>query len=154
VKPSAIIVDIDGTLADCSHRLKYFQSKPKDWPAFEAGQVDDKPIDDIRYLVTCMREVEGLNESKIIFVTGRNERTRRSTDKWLQDYVGMWVLDRQLLMRPDKDYRQDFEVKRDIYRDQIRDCYEVRFVLEDRQQCVDMWRAEGLTCLQVAKGDY
>lgn len=32
-----IIFDIDGTLADCSHRLHWIQSKPKNWNAFFAG---------------------------------------------------------------------------------------------------------------------
>ena len=30
----------------------------------------------------------------------------------------------------------------------------VWFVLEDRKVVVDMWRKEGLTCLQVAAGEF
>ena len=34
------------------------------------------------------------------------------------------------------------------------DYKDIWFVLEDRQCVVDMWRGEGLTCLQVAPGDF
>jgi hypothetical protein len=33
-----ILVDIDGTLADCTHRLHHIQKQPKDWDAFFAGR--------------------------------------------------------------------------------------------------------------------
>ena len=32
--------------------------------------------------------------------------------------------------------------------------YNVHFVLDDRQQVVDMWRSLGLTVFQVAEGDF
>ena len=31
---------------------------------------------------------------------------------------------------------------------------DVLMTVDDRQRVVDMWRAEGLTCLQVAPGDF
>ena len=57
-------------------------------------------------------------------------------------------------MREDTDHRPDWQVKREIYEREIKDKYNVIGVFEDRQQCVDMWRSLGLTCFQVAKGDY
>ena len=32
--------------------------------------------------------------------------------------------------------------------------YNVKFVLDDRNRVVEMWRSLGLTCLQVADGDF
>jgi hypothetical protein len=146
MKPSAIIVDLDGTLTDCSHRLKYFKGPEKDWAKLEAGIPEDGPIRPIIELVNRYKN------GKIIFVTGRAERTRADTLHWIYDHTGLKCFD--LLMRPDDDYREDWQVKRDTYNRLIAPFYNVRFVLEDRQQCVDMWREKGLTCLQVAKGDY
>lgn len=57
-------------------------------------------------------------------------------------------------MRPDGDHRPDYVIKREIYEREIKDKYDVIGVFEDRQRCVDMWRALGLTCFQVAPGDY
>jgi hypothetical protein len=37
-----IVFDIDGTLANIEHRLHHVRSKPKNWPAFDAGIPNDK----------------------------------------------------------------------------------------------------------------
>ena len=57
-------------------------------------------------------------------------------------------------MRADRDFREDSVVKYEIYRDHIRDNYNIKFVLDDRQRVVDMWRGQGLRVLQVDKGDF
>ena len=56
-------------------------------------------------------------------------------------------------MREMDDVRSDADVKRDLFIKHI-DEEKVWLVIEDRDQCVDMWRGLGLTCLQVAPGDY
>ena len=38
-----IIVDIDGTIADCSHRLHYIKGEKKDWNSFFKAAGKDKP---------------------------------------------------------------------------------------------------------------
>ena len=57
-------------------------------------------------------------------------------------------------MRKNGDFRKDFIIKKEIYEKFIKPKYEVLFVLEDRDQAVKMWREEGLTCLQVAPGNF
>jgi len=58
-----------------------------------------------------------------------------------------------MFMRKDKDYRQDYMVKQDILDKHI-DKSKVWVVLDDRDQVVQMWRRNGLTCLQVADGNF
>ena len=58
-----------------------------------------------------------------------------------------------LLMRGNNDHRSDADIKRDLFNQNIK-FSDVWFVLEDRNICVDMWRGEGLSCLQVAPGDF
>ena len=41
-----------------------------------------------------------------------------------------------------------------INEQEIKDKYDVIGVFEDRDSCVKMWRALGLTCFQVADGSY
>jgi len=53
-----------------------------------------------------------------------------------------------------KDYRDDRIIKEEIYREKIAPVYNALFVLDDRDRVVAMWRDLGLTCLQVANGDF
>jgi hypothetical protein len=50
--------------------------------------------------------------------------------------------------------RKDAIVKRELFDAHVRGTWNVNFVLDDRQQVVDMWRGLGLVCLQVAPGDF
>lgn len=59
-----------------------------------------------------------------------------------------------LLMRKTADNRKDFIVKKEIFDAEIRHKYQTEFVLDDRNQVVDMWRNElKLPCFQVYYGD-
>lgn len=88
---------------------------------------------------------------KFIFVSGREEQFRPQTIRWLASHG---YYDCKLLMRPTGDTRNDAIVKREIYEREIKDFYNVLFVLDDRNRVVQMWRELGLTCLQVADGDF
>jgi hypothetical protein len=60
-----------------------------------------------------------------------------------------------LIMRKTKDFRKDAIIKTEIFNEQIKDNYFIEFVLDDRNQVVDMWRKElGLPCFQVFYGDF
>jgi len=57
-------------------------------------------------------------------------------------------------MRPAGDIRKDVLIKQEIYEREIKDKYNVLFVLDDRQSVVDGWRSLGLTVFQVAEGQF
>ena len=85
------------------------------------------------------------------------------TEAWLDKYLHMSerlidkasIGDWNLTMRAANDYRKDDEVKYDMYKTYIEDEYFIHYVLDDRQQVVDMWRDKcKLTCFQVAPGDF
>ena len=58
-------------------------------------------------------------------------------------------------MRAADDYRKDDEVKFELYKENVDDKYFIHYVLDDRNQVVDMWRDKcNLTCFQVAPGDF
>jgi len=141
---NTIICDLDGTLADCTHRRHYVESKPKDWDAFYAG-VGDDPVNKVVQKTLYTMDYE------VVFCTGRPERCRADTVAWLERHMAF--LTYTLLMRKDGDYRADYIVKQEILDNRI-DKDKVLFVLDDRQQVVDMWRRNGLVCFQVAKGDF
>lgn len=134
--PTAIICDIDGTLAHMKDRSPY------DWSRVGEDKID--PI--IKNLLNTVKE-----KYIIILVSGRDEVCREKTEKWLREN-GIPLA--PLFMRRENDSRQDSVVKREIFERCIRDLYDIEFVLDDRNQVVEMWRSLGLKCLQVQDGDF
>lgn len=134
--PKAIICDIDGTLAHMKNRSPY------DWS--RVGKDDVDPI--IKSLLNKLK-----NKYFIILVSGRDEVCREETEQWLSNNG---IEYRFLLMRRNGDNRPDTVIKKEIFENDIRDDYNIEFVLDDRNQVVDMWRSLGLKCLQVQEGDF
>lgn len=137
----------DGTIADCSQRLHFIQQKKPDWDSFYKDCVNDKPIAPTIGLYRALRE-HGI----IIFVTGRPEKYMDETMGWLCNQLGTDCI--SLFMRKNGDHRPDYMVKKEIYDEHIKPYHHIDGVFEDRKQCVDMWRSLGLTCYQVADGNY
>jgi len=50
--------------------------------------------------------------------------------------------------------RPDDDVKYDLFKSRVEADYNVWYVLDDRNKVVKMWREIGLTCAQVAEGDF
>ncbi|GAB3219621.1 phosphatase domain-containing protein [Spirosoma arcticum] len=139
--PRCILVDIDGTVADKGDR------SPFDW--HKVGL--DTPKWPIINLVKAMR-VSGY---AIVFFSGRDAVCRSETTDWLCEHFGWSATDFDLFMRPENDNRKDAIVKAELFAQHIAGRYYVEFVVDDRQQVVDMWRRTlGLTCVQVNYGDF
>jgi predicted secreted acid phosphatase len=140
-----VIFDIDGTLADISERIHHIKRKPKNWNAFNEGIAKDKAIHSMIRLCNILY-ASGLH---IILCSGRNERNRPETVAWLSH---QGVNYHELLLRQNEDYRTDSVVKRELI--QNIDKSKILFVVEDRSRVVEMWRSEGLVCLQCAPGEF
>ena len=135
----AVIFDIDGTFSDPEHRREHAQKK--DWEQFFQLLHLDPPI---KPVIKTLRALQA-SHNYIVLVTGRPERYRYETIKWLEQND---VRHFKLYMRGDNDRRPDFKVKSDML-DQIQaDGYSPFLVFDDRQQVVDMWRERGLVVLQ------
>lgn len=143
-----IIFDLDGTLANLDHRLSYVKHKPKNWKAFFAGVADDKPID---IIVRLFKQLDSTGKNRLIICSGRSASCRVETEFWLAEHDINYTA---LYMRDEGDFRADDIIKKELL-DEIRaDGFEPVLVFDDRQRVVDMWRENGLTCCQVAKGDF
>lgn len=138
-KEKAIIVDVDGTLANMSG-----VRGPFEWDKVS----EDKPHQDIIELV---QDLYSLNKYKILITTGRDGICKRDTMNWLIDKL---VPFDAIFIRAESDYRKDSVIKSEIYMDHIRPFYDVQYVIDDRDQVVDMWRSLGLRVLQVAPGNF
>ena len=136
--PSAVLVDIDGTVALMNGRGPYEWSR--------VGE--DQPN---HAVIAAVRAMHAAGNA-IVFCSGRDEVCRLDTQAWLELFVD--VPYEGLFMRPAGDSRKDSIVKREIFDDEVRDRWRIVGVFDDRQQVVRMWRALGLTVFQVAEGDF
>lgn len=144
----AVIFDLDGTIANIDHRLKYISGSEKNYDLFNAACGLDHPYMDIKSLLQIIFDS---GEYKILIVTGRDGSEAERTVAWLTYHK---IPFDSLYMRKPKDKRSDVDVKMDIYMDEIIRKYNVEMVFEDRDRVVNMWRELGLRCLQVKEGDY
>lgn len=79
-----IICDIDGTVADNSHREGFIQNGNKDWDKFYDPVLiaQDKPIEKaVRTIKHILAKTP--NYYDFMYLTGRPERTREATREWL-----------------------------------------------------------------------
>lgn len=154
----AIIFDIDGTLADVEHRRHHLPN----WGAFFEHMGADKPVDPVVWLSARVVEaglfqaLDGDDPGFDIFIcTGRPADYRGVTEKWLARHAPLlWAHTKRLLMRPAGDQRADTTVKKEMLNVLRGEGYDVMLAIDDRQSVVDMWRQNGVTCLQAAPGDF
>lgn len=107
------VVDIDGVLADATHRQHLvarlpMDRRPKDWDAFFAAVGEDPVLEDGRALVRRLAE-----QHRIVLLSGRPERTRADTVAWLERQGIGWE---RLVLRPDDDHRPAAVVKAGLIR--------------------------------------
>ena|SRR5712671_1452820 len=142
------LFDIDGTLADIRHRLHHIERTPKDWDAFFADCVDDLPF---AHVCELARDLDRAGQT-IVFVSGRSDRVRIETRQWICEHVVLF--DRPLYMRSQGDHRPDHVVKGELLEQVRADGYWPIMAFDDRNQVVEMWRAKGIPCAQVADGNF
>lgn len=135
--PGAWLVDLDGTLA-----LMGGGRSPFDWPRVVEDELN-------RPVAQVVRALERFG-FQIVFVSGRDSVCRPETLYWLSRYGFTGV---QLFMRAEGDTRKDAIVKRELL-DKISEDWDVFGALDDRDSVVRMWRSVGLTCFQVAEGNF
>lgn len=134
----AFIVDIDGTVALMKNRS-----------AYEWNRVgEDEPNENV---VKVVKALGGYY--RIIFLSGRDSVCKPETIKWLEKYFFEYGYHGPY-MRPEGDNRSDEIVKGELYKEHVEGKYNIIAVLDDRDRMVKYWRSLGLTCLQVAEGDF
>jgi tRNA uridine 5-carbamoylmethylation protein Kti12 len=136
--PSAVMVDIDGTVALMVGRSPYDENRVHEDRANHA-------------VISAVRAMHAAGHA-VVFCSGRTAACRDATEKWLAEHVA--VPYEALHMRAVGDMRRDSVVKLEIFDREIRDRWHVVAVFDDRRQVVEAWRSIGLTVFQVAPGDF
>lgn len=137
--PRAIICDLDGTLALLNGRSPY-----------DASTCDQDLINQPVADIVIRFQAAGHH---IVFLSGREDKFREPTERFLKQHLGP-DFPYTLIMRTTGDMRKDSIIKQELLESQVTPQWYVDFVLDDRNQVVDMWRSLGLTCLQVDYGDF
>lgn len=174
------IFDLDGTLALIDHR-RHFVERPSlkcydcgganrascvqcadldvgwkpNWPAFFAACIKDVP----NYPVIRTMEALVRNGADVWIFSGRSDEVREQTIWWLWAHIDCYTKEdfsgSMLRMRQAGDYTPDDTLKRQWLKEMLdEDRERLVAVFDDRDRVVQMWRDEGVTCFQVAQGDF
>lgn len=140
--PTAWIFDLDGTLF-CTNRDS--PDGGRGWFDY-ARLLEDWPIQGTVDLALMLQHAG----QKLLFVTARPEEARDLTLAQLRRH---WLIpaasdEVQLFMRPTTEHL-DHDLKREIYRQQIKPHWDIRGVFEDNPDVADMYVQEGLNVFQV-----
>ena len=136
--PKAVICDLDGTLSLLNGRDPY-----------DASSADEDLLNVPVARVLQMAKAQGY---KVILLSGREQLYKEPTERFLSKHQIAYDL---LLMRTTNDYRKDNIIKKELFQQEIAGKYFIEFLLDDRNQVVDMWRKDlQLPCFQVNYGDF
>lgn len=140
------IFDIDGTIANGSHRLHYIQKTPKDWSGYFAACDKDEPV---FHIINLARACSA--QASVIYVSGRSDECADLTRAWLRAHH---LPSGTLYMRKAGDHRDDSILKIELLNQIRTDGFRPIMAFDDRDRVVAAWRAAGIPCAQVAPGDF
>lgn len=148
-KKNAIICDMDGTLVDVSSIRHYvIQALNPD------GSYTKKNFDDFHKaslfcpaIWTTVDQVQDFWYWKydVLIVTARGEQYQKTTKDWLYKYAIPYT---KLFMRPEGDYRPDYEVKKDILAE-IQKQWNVTHAIDDNPAILKLWAENGIKYTKV-----
>lgn len=141
-KQDAVIFDVDGTLASTQWRDPMVRGPLKDWKNYHAGMSKDSGI---YSTIRAARRAHARGE-KVILLTLRPERYRPVIEKWMEEHQ---VPFDELYLRPEGDFRRGREVKRSIYKEQIKPRFNVRMAFDDFSEILSMWKEEKVPTTKV-----
>lgn len=151
---STVIFDLDGTLAliDDRRAKSLLKNGKMDWDIFfDPDNIKlDKPNMPVIHMA---RQLKKTGHNVVIF-SGRSDATKDATMDWLDAFR---VPFDKLIMRPgvgNMKFTPDDVLKKMWLDDLLADGADIICTFDDRDKVVQMWRDNGITCFQVAPGDF
>jgi predicted kinase len=154
-----VVCDLDGTLANIDHRLKYVKDKRNsNWDLFFKECVNDVPNE------WCVELLRGMLErgKKVLIVSARSKVVEKETKEWVmtaifgKDWTALGSLARYgdkfdvVLVRDEGDYTPD-QVLKKRWLDSF-GSGNIFFVIDDRDKVCKMWVENGLQVLNCGQG--
>jgi len=156
MRKDVVIFDLDGTLAliDDRRALATKDNGKMDWDVFfDPVNISlDLPNLPVIKMAKTLHD-QGFN---IVIFSGRSKATKDATAKWLDDndvpfsVMKMRPTGHPWAFMPDDKLKQHWLDS--IFPDDQKD--RILCIFDDRDKVVKMWRDNGLTCFQVAPGDF
>ena len=146
-----VIFDLDGTLALIEKRraLADKGNGKMNWKTFFAPeniQLDEPNVP----VIEMAKMIKAQGHSVVIF-SGRDSISRAETIAWLNKFGVPFDV---LKMRPEGTFTPDNVLKQNWLDQLFPDTDTILCVFDDRDKVVKMWRDNGLSCFQVAPGNF
>lgn len=138
-----VLFDLDGTLANVTHRAHLIDGSFEGYHRFHCACVDDTLYGDVATVAKTLNE-----HYAFWIVTSRPVEMEAITRHWLQSYL---VVPDRILMRPIGDTRHGYELKRSWIHAGLIPKDSVLCVFDDKPEDVAMWRDEGFLCFHVRR---
>ena len=139
MKQPAILIDLDGTLAEVYHRIK-------------DGKCDHSKIKDDKYNKAVRAIIGKFQDThNIILFTAREEKWREDTKRWCWD--NFIIFDKLFMALPHHE-GPNYLVKYQMHKEFIEGEYEVLFAIDDNNRVVNMLRDIGITTFQILNTEY
>lgn len=129
--PSAVICDLDGTIALLNGRNPY-----------DASNCQNDLLNEAVYSI--------IKYKYVIFVSGREDKYKPQTEEFLHKYG---LTNYLLYMRKSGDMRKDSVIKEEIFNEYIRGKFNIEYVVDDRLSVCRLWHSLGLNLFRVGDPD-
>jgi len=150
-----VIFDLDGTLASIEERRKL---STKEDGSIHWGKFFDPAnigLDQPNWPVIEMFDAMKARGHRVVIFSGRSDGTREATEAWLAQYG---IQPDMLVMRDSSTketmFMPDDKLKLGWLNEYFPDRSQILCIFDDRDKVVRMWREQGLSCFQVAPGDF
>jgi pyridoxine 5'-phosphate synthase PdxJ len=140
----AVILDIDGVLADATGRQHHLEHN--DWRGFFEDVDEDPVIAEIGVMAQLLD-----SSLQVILVTGRPHRVSEKTVSWLTEHNLRWDI---LVMRDRGNNIGVDKFKRDVLKQLREDGYNVRLAVDDDPKNHAMYVKAGVPCIYIHSGYY
>ena len=153
-RKKTVIFDLDGTLAliDDRRAISTKDNGNMDWDKF-FGPANIK-LDKPNWPVILMAQTLKNAGHRIVIFSGRSKATKDATKDWLNDLDIPFDI---LKMRPTGGgfkWMKDDVLKKKWLDDLFPNTDDILCVFDDRDKVVQMWRNNGISCFQVADGNF
>lgn len=144
----AVVFDLDGVLADASHRQHLVDRRggrsvgADAWRRFFAAVGDDPPLPAARALLGLLRD-----DVTVILLSARPGWVFDITVEWLERHRVPWHL---LVLRGDGPVERAAVFKREVVRSLVGAGFTVEAAADDDPAVVEMYTAEGVPVVAVA----
>lgn len=146
-----VIFDLDGTLAiiDKRRELSIKPNGKMNWKTF--FEPDNIQLDEPNVPVIEMAKMLKKQGHSVVIFSGRDSISRAETIEWLNKFKVPFDV---LKMRPQGSHTPDDVLKQNWLDKLFPNNSDILCIFDDRDKVVKMWRENGISCFQVAPGNF